>query len=1263
METTFQYRRLGPAFANELSELVSSGQSTVLLGLRDIGKRYALKQLATALGQDKALVVVSVEFPHAPALLERRQIQQLVRDAVDDAAVACEVGRRTTDDGLLDSLKRVCLQQPRRVALLAANVDSLSHHLAQAFLREIRTLVNDSRIALTAVLTGEENLCELVYGPESEFNCAHQFVLQGFEEAEYFDYLARRRETDRIPFADHAACQKLLFIHTRGNAHIARAVLWASQERLARIHDATDQKVSTEQFSEFLQDFPTPEACCLDAFTQTTRVIAASSESWCELQDILEGRTVPALEGSAPHVLELAGLAIRNNGRLEFASPVMERFVVSHYDLCRLGDLHAVHGNWVEAFRLYSGINPSHQVRPNGAADLPRLTLVIKAFIANLHTLATQRGIDERAKLEALKTFFSEGCRLVLGVSEVTYWKYSGGWESQPNQSIDPEVRKLAIGVLDDTDRAQTGWQKVTGPAAKRAACAILPSIHKDKNNAVVVSDSRQTVAISRERGEFLHELLDQFTNAYDHITANWRLSRRLDARQKHLEIATKIVSTIGETIHNPDEALKLAGDELLKLGYRRIMFAVVDPRRERIRGVRFCCGEPPKKDVAKETDWLLQQWKTDIQPWVVHNLKPCLVGDWHQWNQTKKPDQPPINQGLCIDAETAISFAVVPMILRRQQTDRSVYDEVYGTIHVERQDGQLLTDDEIDDLLEFGRQLAAAAHEAERVSALLNALHCDQDSVVIFDDEGLVRFANKTAADRFQIAAGWHEAREAILLSDKSLMSEVRSVIRSSAPLVKHDSNPQAEKGRHEVIFCSPLPDWRMQRYGDNSGSPDDRNVEPTVGAVLNVHDFTDLDRVFATLQRVAKNAVDRESAISALLESVRELGYASVRLYLVDSDCPDNLRSERAIGLSPEYTEMFRNRSFQSNRNDASRGDTWRCLETGQPIVNQWNPSANAPLETKTPRGVTVTNLIRPTFVLPWKKPGDVWIDLPLQARGAPIGKLTVDLGSGFECGLEPKDFELLKVFSALLGGLLAALDREQWIREASERAMADTAHKIGTKLAGLSGFAEDYRRAAPGNEGVAAINAWMEPVVRDCFALVRNVNERVGGRLILERRDVPVREVLAAAAESILAHDCRVDEASYEILCAEGLLFSLDATRCQHAIEAMLDNSRSMRAQEKRVGNPLRIRMRVETFERNQCRWLRLSVADNGPGVQSAHRERIFEPFYSSRPNGRRSTGLGLDYVRRVVQAHGGTIVCVEPSEPGAEFNLEIPDLPKL
>lgn len=67
------------------------------------------------------------------------------------------------------------------------------------------------------------------------------------------------------------------------------------------------------------------------------------------------------------------------------------------------------------------------------------------------------------------------------------------------------------------------------------------------------------------------------------------------------------------------------------------------------------------------------------------------------------------------------------------------------------------------------------------------------------------------------------------------------------------------------------------------------------------------------------------------------------------------------------------------------------------------------------------------------------------------------------------------------------------------------------------------------------------------------------------------------------------------------------------------------------------------------------LKLSVRDNGPGIMPEKRDRIFEPFYTTKGQG---TGLGLAIALGVARAHGGTIEISTAETIGAEFVMTLP-----
>ena len=109
----------------------------------------------------------------------------------------------------------------------------------------------------------------------------------------------------------------------------------------------------------------------------------------------------------------------------------------------------------------------------------------------------------------------------------------------------------------------------------------------------------------------------------------------------------------------------------------------------------------------------------------------------------------------------------------------------------------------------------------------------------------------------------------------------------------------------------------------------------------------------------------------------------------------------------------------------------------------------------------------------------------------------------------------------------------------------------------------------------------------------------------------------------------------------------LVRLDAEQIRRVIINLVDNA--IEAMERRG------RIVIETERDAVNSVARIIVADDGPGIPPAEREKLFLPYYSTK---RRGSGLGLAIVRRIIAEHGGSIEVGDNTPRGTRFSIELP-----
>jgi len=107
------------------------------------------------------------------------------------------------------------------------------------------------------------------------------------------------------------------------------------------------------------------------------------------------------------------------------------------------------------------------------------------------------------------------------------------------------------------------------------------------------------------------------------------------------------------------------------------------------------------------------------------------------------------------------------------------------------------------------------------------------------------------------------------------------------------------------------------------------------------------------------------------------------------------------------------------------------------------------------------------------------------------------------------------------------------------------------------------------------------------------------------------------------------------------------SIDPEQISRVIHNLIDNAVEAMGQRGTID--------VETQYEPANNLVRIVIADDGPGIPLAEREKLFLPYYSTKQRG---SGLGLAIVRRIVAEHGGSIDVTDNVPRGTRFAVELP-----
>ncbi|MBD1919539.1 HAMP domain-containing histidine kinase, partial [Microcoleus sp. FACHB-831] len=106
--------------------------------------------------------------------------------------------------------------------------------------------------------------------------------------------------------------------------------------------------------------------------------------------------------------------------------------------------------------------------------------------------------------------------------------------------------------------------------------------------------------------------------------------------------------------------------------------------------------------------------------------------------------------------------------------------------------------------------------------------------------------------------------------------------------------------------------------------------------------------------------------------------------------------------------------------------------------------------------------------------------------------------------------------------------------------------------------------------------------------------------------------------------------------------------------NAIDALEETKANCTYQDKK-DNPDQITITTSVID---SQWVQIAIADNGVGIPKDIQQRIFNPFFTTKPIGK-GTGMGMSISYQIItEKHGGKLECFSTPGEGTEFAIQIP-----
>ncbi|MCW8126970.1 ATP-binding protein [Microbulbifer halophilus] len=215
---------------------------------------------------------------------------------------------------------------------------------------------------------------------------------------------------------------------------------------------------------------------------------------------------------------------------------------------------------------------------------------------------------------------------------------------------------------------------------------------------------------------------------------------------------------------------------------------------------------------------------------------------------------------------------------------------------------------------------------------------------------------------------------------------------------------------------------------------------------------------------------------------------------------------------------------------------------------------------------------------------------------------------------------------------------------------RLAAGVAHEVGNPVTGIACLAQNLQYESDSDDVRDTADQIVSQTQRISRIVHSLVNFSHSGSQETERAPV---DLYACVQEAVQLLSLQRDKTrvTFENAVPEDLFAPGDNQRLIQVFINLLSNARD--------ASPDGGHIQIDGYVARGCACV--AVADDGPGISAKHRERILEPFFTTKEPGK-GTGLGLAMVYSIVEEHDGQLELISPAHPetgrGAKFVVQLP-----